>query len=269
MTASNSDGDLGKSGHSGKEAAAVPTKIETRLDSSDVLFMDEIVQAIQSHFGEAVVRARITDYVRRFVRLASRWEEENFGATSIDHPSASYSSTTKRPGSGLVFLNGGSPEEVKRELQANTGRIEGWRRTKCYEAYKADWIAREQDPNRPVKGLDLHHQISRLRLGKKMSNDEVEAVLRTLRDTIRSDEQIIQVGKRQIRLMMQALTFEHPASDSSAIPFWRSLAFGFRPLPPFGECARLHSRRIEHAQCACSEARLSLRQSPLLSLSPP
>jgi hypothetical protein len=193
MTASNSDGDLGKSGHSGKEAAAVPTKIETRLDSSDVLFMDEIVQAIQSHFGEAVVRARITDYVRRFVRLASRWEEETFGATSIDHPSVSYTSATKRPGSGLVFLNGGSPEEVKRELQANTGRIEGWRRTKCYEAYKADWIAREQDSNRPVKGFDLHHQISRLRLGKKMSNDEVEAVLRTLRDTIRSDEQIIQV----------------------------------------------------------------------------
>ena len=193
ISASSSDGDLGKSAHSGKEASAPPTKIETRLDSSDVLFMDEVVQAIQSHFGEAVIRARVTDYVRRFVRLASRWEEENFGATSIDHPSMPYNPITGRPGSGLVFFGGGSQEEVRRELQANAGRIEGWRRTKCYEAYKADWIAREQNTARPVKGFDLQHQISRLRLGKKMANEEVEAVFRTLRDAVVTDEQIIQV----------------------------------------------------------------------------
>lgn len=192
MTASNSDGDLGSKAAQPKEAS-VSAKIETRLDSSDVLFMDEIVQAIQSHFGEAVIRARFTDYVRRFVRLASRWEEDNFGATSIDHPSASYNTSTGRPGSGLVFLYGGSQEEIRRELQTNSGRIDGWRRTKCYEAYKAEWMTREQDASRPVGGLDLHHQISRLRLGKKMASDEAEAVFRTLGEAIHTDRQIIQV----------------------------------------------------------------------------
>lgn len=194
MTSSTSDSDLGKSAHSGKDTHPVTSKIETRLDSSDVLFMDEIVQAIQSHFGEAVIRAKFTDYVRRFVRLASRWEEDHFGATSIDFPSIPYNRESGGPGSGLVFLNGGSPEEVKRELHANAGRIDGWRRTKCYEAYKADWNAREQDASKSITGFDLHHQISRLRIGKKMAKDEVEVVFWTLRDAIQTDEQIIQVN---------------------------------------------------------------------------
>ena len=202
MKRSNSEQEMGRvpgAGGPGAGTAAGPgagaAKIETRIDSFDNLFMDEVIQAVQAHFGESVIRARFVDYVRRFVRLASRWEEDTFGATSIDHASMPYSAglaAAGRLGSGLVFPSGTSSDEVRRELASNTGRIEGWRRTKCYEAYKAEWMS--DASARPVRGMDLHHQIMRLRSSKKMSDAEVEAVMRGLRDGVKTDEQIIEVS---------------------------------------------------------------------------
>jgi hypothetical protein len=174
-----------------------PTRVEARLDTFDNAFIDEITAAIQSHFGEGVIRGRFTDYCRRFVRLASRYEEETYGATSIDYPTLLF--VPGRLGSGLVFSTSNS-EEIKRELQANASRIEGWRRTKCYEAYKRDWMLYLQSPEiapesfaRTITGVDLHHQIARMRNSKKLSSEEVEHVYRVLGERVKSDSQVIEV----------------------------------------------------------------------------
>ena len=130
------------------------------------------------------------EYVRRFVRLASRYEEETIGYSSIDYPSMPYSAG--RLGSGLVYPSSSS-EEIRRELSANAGRIEGWRRTKSYDFHKEAWVQAQQKELRPIKGIDLHHQIARLRFGKKMPADEVEAILRKLKEGVQTDEQVIEV----------------------------------------------------------------------------
>lgn len=202
-------------------------RVEARLDTFDNTFMDEIISMIQAHFGESVVRARFIEYMRRFVRLASRYEEETYGATTIDFVTLPF--IPGRLGSGLVFY-ANSQEEIKRELNANAGRIEGWRRTKCYEAYKSDWMKSQTlqsqallqqignlslFPNsvppsfiRAIKGVDLHHQISRLRNSKKMSAEEVEHITLMLKDGVKTDEQVIEVGAEIQIAMLISLVAE-------------------------------------------------------------
>jgi hypothetical protein len=95
------------------------------------------MSAIALHYGENVIRARFIDYTSRFVRLASRYEEESTGHTTIGFKSRPFTEGTLgelgRLGSGLNFWDesGGL-----RELQLNSNRIEGWRRTGGYRAYQ-------------------------------------------------------------------------------------------------------------------------------------
>ena len=93
--------------------------------------------AIASHYSEAHIRAKFVEYTSRFVLVASRYEEEVTGSTTVGYPSLAY---TERPGekprlgSGVYF-----PDDVAcaRELAVNAGRIEGWRRTECYRLLQA------------------------------------------------------------------------------------------------------------------------------------
>ena len=96
----------------------------------------QILAAIASHYSEAHVRAKFAEYALRFVRVASRYEEDLLGSTSIGFPSSSY---TERPGeksrlgSGAFFLDDAA---CTKELAINAGRIEAWRRTECYRLYQ-------------------------------------------------------------------------------------------------------------------------------------
>lgn len=92
----------------------------------------QILNAIQSHYGEPVIRARVADYVLRFVRLASRYEEDGgLLPTTIGFPCTSY--RQEKLGSGVVFAD---ESMMGREMAAATGRVEGWRGTKSYELYQ-------------------------------------------------------------------------------------------------------------------------------------
>ena len=97
----------------------------------------QITNSIQSHYGEAVIRARFTDYVQRFVRLAARYEEEATGSTSIGYPCIPYRHGTLGAlgtlGSGIVF-----PDETSgaKDLAVNAPRIEGWRASPSYQHYQ-------------------------------------------------------------------------------------------------------------------------------------
>ena len=72
----------------------------------------------------------------RFVRLASRYEEDVLGATTIGFPSVPFNEgpgDTSLLGSGVIFLDDivGS-----REVTANASRIDGWRRTPTYRMFQ-------------------------------------------------------------------------------------------------------------------------------------
>jgi hypothetical protein len=80
-----------------------------------------------------------------------------------------------------------------RELQANASRIEGWRRTNIYKAAQQDfqWLV----ANSALQGFDFGHQIYRFRVVKNMPDAEVELIMRTLLDNVKSYEQVVEVRR--------------------------------------------------------------------------
>ncbi|KAF8934027.1 hypothetical protein BGZ58_005982 [Dissophora ornata] len=101
-----------------------------KYDNGDNDFMNDILNAIQAHYGEMVIRAKFQDYVSRFVQLASLYEEQTHGQTTIGLNRVNTPESAKYLGTGLVFLDESSRT---REIQANSSRIEGWRATSSYK----------------------------------------------------------------------------------------------------------------------------------------
>lgn len=80
----------------------------------------------------------------RFVRLASRYEEDAYGSTKFGYPSSSFvegPAGSTQLGSGMIFV-----DEVlgAKELAANASRIEGWRRTILYQYLLAVGVHRSE-----------------------------------------------------------------------------------------------------------------------------
>ncbi|KZT04479.1 spindle pole body interacting protein [Laetiporus sulphureus 93-53] len=163
----------------------------SRADSPDNLFMEDILSAISSHYGEAHVRARFAEYAMRFVRLAARYEEDTMGSTVIGFPSSTYSEHPGEPprlGGGIGFV-----DEItcSRELAFNASRIEAWRRTESYTLYQLDF--RKMLATDPIEGFDVIHQLWRLRHAKRMPDGEAELIMSTLADNVRTYDQITQL----------------------------------------------------------------------------
>jgi len=188
---SEEDGSSKGSSQSGHVNGQSRSDFTAKTDNADNAFMEEVMSAIALHYGENVIRARFIDYASRFVRLASRYEEENIGHTTIGFTSRSYSEGLPgelgRLGSGLNFWDesGGL-----RELQLNANRIEGWRRSSSYYTLQHD--LKMSTHRRSRQGFDLVHQIWRLRHAKQMSNNEIELIMRTLVEHIQTYDQIVE-----------------------------------------------------------------------------
>lgn len=162
------------------------TDFTAKADSFDNIFMEDIISAITSRFGENVVRLRFVEYVVRFVRLASRYEEVTSGTTKLYYPSAALAEGSL--GSGVVF-----PDEAAalKELAANASRIEGWRRTKLHQYCVSDFQVFLATSS--IKGFDLAHQLCRLRFGKNVPDVEVELITRKIAENVRSHEQVVEL----------------------------------------------------------------------------
>ncbi|KAF9464958.1 stabilization of polarity axis-domain-containing protein [Collybia nuda] len=160
-------------------------------NNADKVFIDDIRAAIEDHFGESLVRMRFTEYVTRFVRLASRYEEEVNGSTKFGFSSSGFTETSGRIpqlGSGIAFVDDAT---CIRELSANAHRIEAWRKTNSYRYCVLDWA--KSQANSAIKGFDVLHQLFRLRHAKSMSDLEVTTIIRTLADNVKSYEQVVEL----------------------------------------------------------------------------
>jgi len=139
-----------------------------------------------------VSRARFGDYVSRFVRLASRYEEETTGTTTIgfrsrpfvDGPAGDFGQL----GSGLNFWDEGAGV---RELQLNASRIQGWKTTISFRYLQEDFQSYQESCS--IQGFDLVHQIWRLRHSRTMSDREAELIMRTLAEHVQSYEQVVEM----------------------------------------------------------------------------
>ncbi|BGP24301.1 hypothetical protein JCM10295v2_003211 [Rhodotorula toruloides] len=205
------NGPANQGGPSGRAA-------DGKGESPDSVFMDEISNAIQSHYGESVIRARFTDYIYRFVRLASRHEEESTSSTSIGYPCSAFTSGANggygaQPslGSGVVFVDEAAGQ---RELAINSARIDGWMKTPSYKLYQQSF--RQQLRETSMPGFDLMHQVGRLRQSRLVSSSEAVLIFQTLAESVRTDEQVI------------ALLAHFPSHFGGLLP----LAFGFFHASP-------------------------------------
>ncbi|KAI0642652.1 spindle pole body interacting protein [Trametes meyenii] len=175
-----------------KEGAATQ-KLEFagRPDSADNLFIEDVLGAIASHYSEAHVRAKFTEYAIRFVRVAARYEEDVLGATSIAWPTAVY---TERGGEKPRLGSGGHFSDdisAAKDLASNASRVEAWRRTDCYKLYQADW--KSTLTTNPIQGFDLPHQLSRLRFAKSMSDGEAELIFRAISENLQTYDQVTEL----------------------------------------------------------------------------
>ncbi|KXN90637.1 Protein mesA [Leucoagaricus sp. SymC.cos] len=166
-------------------------KNEGITTNSDRVFIEDIRAAIEDHFGEGLVRMRFTEYVARFVRLASRYEEELTGATKFGHRSGSFTEMAGQApklGSGIAFADEAAG---LRELAANAHRIEAWRRTSSYHYCIADYET--LSASSAIRGFDVLHQLFRVRHGKNMADSEILAIMRALADNVKTYEQVVEL----------------------------------------------------------------------------
>lgn len=185
--------------------------ISHQPDTGDNAFMNEIISAIQSRFGEKVIRQRFHAYISRFVRLAAAYEESVYGSTCL----LSLPITDDDNGEPLGLRGHGHvwPDEGSRvrDLQANMSRIEGWLGTRSYYAYAED--VRRLGREGPVVNVDLRHQIDRLRV-LRLSAEEAGRIFVALNKFVQSYEEITQflavVPEAQGGLHHVALGLFHP-----------------------------------------------------------
>ncbi|KAJ7233911.1 docking domain of Afi1 for Arf3 in vesicle trafficking-domain-containing protein [Mycena rebaudengoi] len=159
-------------------------------NNADNLFIEDIKSAIEYHYGEGLVRVRFTEYVLRFVRLASRYEEDVTGSTKFGYPSGSFDNRTpsSRLGSGIVFND---ESAGRKELAANSHRIEAWRKTNSYEYICVDF--RNAQLVNAIQGFDVAHQLFRLRNAKSLSDAEVSSIMRTLAENVKTYDQVVEL----------------------------------------------------------------------------
>lgn len=175
----------------GREKETQKSDFTAKADNADNVFIEDIISAINFHFGEPLVRARFVDYVARFVRLASRYEEDVLGATTIGFPSAPFNEgpgDTSQLGTGVIFLD---DVAGSREVTANSSRIEGWRRTPTHRMFQEDF-KRSLAVN-AIRGFDIHHQLYRLRNVKYMQDAEVELIMRTLVNSVQTYDEVVEL----------------------------------------------------------------------------
>ncbi|KAF8430500.1 docking domain of Afi1 for Arf3 in vesicle trafficking-domain-containing protein [Terfezia claveryi] len=153
-------------------------------DTGDNAFMDDVLHCITSRFGESAVRARWRDWVVRFTRMAAAYEEVVYGASALWIGQEECHAVK---GHGYVWPDEGMK---MRDLMANAARIEGWRNTRSYYAYVQDLA--KLHTAKPIKSIDLHHQLDRLRT-LRLSHFASSEVFLALHAAMTSYEAINQV----------------------------------------------------------------------------
>jgi hypothetical protein len=160
------------------------------------------------------------EFVTRFVRLAARYEEETYGSTKISFPSSNFSPGTPNSqpqlGSGMIFVDEAT---YMRELSANASRIEGWRKTNSYQyclavcccvltafffvfwrlpdtriLFRPIQDYAKYQSNKAIKGVDVLHQLVRLRHTKNIPDNEVELIMLAIAQNLQSYEQVVEVS---------------------------------------------------------------------------
>ena len=91
---------------------------------------DQVLSAMSQFQGEANIRLRFTEYIKRFTSLASYQEYSHTGRTKIGFPPITF--RNGQLGTGPVFTDDMARQ---REMRSNGHKIDAWRKTDSYKLY--------------------------------------------------------------------------------------------------------------------------------------
>ncbi|EME50151.1 hypothetical protein DOTSEDRAFT_68870 [Dothistroma septosporum NZE10] len=164
--------------------------------TGDGAFMLSVLAAINERHGENAIRGKFRNWVVKFTRLASSFEETVYGASALhihnpESPETNFPASAESPveaqkeyppeviGHGYVWP---TAQFKNNELAANATRIEGWRNTRSYYNFIQDLASFYV--HRPIKHLDLQHlhdKLAKLRLGHEQSANIYLAICEAIR----------------------------------------------------------------------------------------
>jgi hypothetical protein len=90
----------------------------------------QVLSAMSQFQGEASIRLRFTEYIKRFTSLASYQEYSHTGRTKIGFPPTTF--RNGQLGTGTVFADDMARQ---REMRSNGHKIDAWRKTDTYKLY--------------------------------------------------------------------------------------------------------------------------------------
>jgi hypothetical protein len=150
-----------------------PTIGSAVVNPDDIQFVDELKNMINNHYGETSIRTHCRNYIKRFVRMATNYEENKYGFTNL-WPSPEDKNYLVVPGYGYTW-----PTESQRntDFDIYASVIEGWRASKSYQYYVRDQQASWVKPPKHV--VDFEYHLDRLRL-QRLSYEESGFIFNTL-----------------------------------------------------------------------------------------
>ncbi|ANB14896.1 Afi1p [Sugiyamaella lignohabitans] len=143
------------------------------VNAEDLSFVDEVKKMVANHYGETSVRTRCQQYIKRFVRMSTNYEEYKYGATNL-WPSFNDPDYLVVPGYGYTWA---SESQKVSDFALYAPVIEGWRASRSYKYYIDDQRGIWQLPPKYVIDYECH--LDRLRL-QQLSYEESASVFEAL-----------------------------------------------------------------------------------------
>lgn len=147
------------------------------MNPEDVAFIADLKCMIADHFSESSIRFRCRNYIKRFIRIATSYEEYKYGKTSL-WPAATDPKYEVVPGYGYTWTS-----DAQRSFDFNCYApvIEGWRMSRSYRLYIEEqtkiW------PQIPKRVVDFDYYLDKLRY-HKVSYDESAHIFTVLADHV-------------------------------------------------------------------------------------
>lgn len=170
-----------------------PTKESRKADAAafmnpeDVAFLADLKCMIVEHFKESTVRDRSREYIKRFVRIATSYEQFKYGATQLWAGPSDAPAHIPIGEYGYTWV---SETQQTFDFQCYAPVIEGWRKTRSYRYYIAD--QRRVWPRAPKRVIDYEYLLDKLRF-QKLTGDESAQIYKMLGEHVKEDGDVLRL----------------------------------------------------------------------------
>ncbi|KAJ2393291.1 hypothetical protein H4S02_000302 [Coemansia sp. RSA 2611] len=182
-----------------------------KWNNLDTEFIQDLMLAIERHYGEVAIRAKVENYVRRFMSLVPLYEFERSGSTLLGDPA--HIAASDKPGIDGYSISPGDKESRDHDIAFYQSRIEGFIGTQAYHNAQSDYQSMQSSSF--IRGIDIAHMVYCLRNSTNLDVNEVEAIYKRLDEQVVTDDQVTELlaslPQSQGGLQPLAYGFYHPS----------------------------------------------------------